>query len=265
MKCNQCGNENRNDSDFCVYCGARLIPESKRKHKRKNNGGHKAGMFAARGAIAVILLLCGIAVGVYIGKKMAVNDSGEERLYGRRIQWAMDGRSLPFSKANVPLASNAFEQGPRDMWSPEWVDLTENNICFVDGRIFSYDFNEISVYDEDMKLIRQLSDYKIIEAYTDGSKVYMITMANADESFNDQFACWDVDRDELVFIQMISRHGQVYHRLAWQVQMMRAFSIRPQSMAAGRPGGLCTALIRKECWIWAYLQALWSMWAATSI
>lgn len=203
MKCNQCGNENRNDSDFCVYCGARLIPESKRKHKRKNNGGHKAGIFAARGAIAVILLLCGIAVGVYIGKKMAINDSGEERLYGRRIQWAMDGRSLPFSKANVPLASNAFEQGPRDMWSPEWVDLTENNICFVDGRIFSYDFNEISVYDEDMKLIRQLSDYKIIEAYTDGSKVYMITMANADESFNDQFACWDVDRDELVFIQMI--------------------------------------------------------------
>ena len=130
-------------------------------------------MFAARGAIAVILLLCGIAVGVYIGKKMAVNDSGEERLYGRRIQWAMDGRSLPFSKANVPLASNAFEQGPRNMWSPEWVDLTENNICFVDGRIFSYDFNEISVYDEDMKLIRQLSDYVYLyEPFSSGFSLY---------------------------------------------------------------------------------------------
>lgn len=202
MKCNHCGNENRNDSDFCVYCGARLTRENKHNNKHKNKR-HRRNVWAIRVLVVAVILLCGIAVGVSIGKGVSKKKDKDETLYGRRVRWEMGSRRLPFSKNNVPLAYNSFDQGQRNLWSPEWVSVTGDDLCYAGGRIFSYSSTKIEVYDEDLKLIRQLSDYDIMQAYTNGSKVYMIILGLGDGDYNNHFACWDVDRDEFVFIQMI--------------------------------------------------------------
>lgn len=149
--------------------------------------------------IALVVFAGGLCAGLLI------NSSGEnnrEDHVGRRIDMDWEKVSVVFSSPEIVKASAHFHNGPKQYWSPKWSAL-EFGTQKVGDYLFEFLYDTLNVYTEDLLMYRQLKDYEIIAAVTDGNKVYMQVEPVFDNALDDQFAVWDVEKDEFIFLDAI--------------------------------------------------------------
>lgn len=193
--CPQCGYSNEWENHFCVNCSAALDGYRLSIQNRKKN----------RWKWILAVLFAGIvfAAGIIIGIFVYVRSSEKaEELVGRRMNMNWDSVEIVFDDENIAVWSDNFHSGPRQYWYPQW-SILEFGTQKVGDYLFEYLYDTINVYTEDLSMYRQLDDYEIIRAQTDGKRVYMHTAPLADTGLNDQLAVWDLETNQMVFLDMI--------------------------------------------------------------
>lgn len=149
----------------------------------------------------IILLAAGLSAGFVLGRKFAVRDA-RQTTKGCRIPWNDEILPQVFGGQGV-LPEMAAAERQRLIWEPEWTALSWGELCPVGDYLFYMGYGTLEVYDKDLKLVRQLADYSLNHAMTNGDIVYVITGPIADTDSNDMFARWELDSNELVFMAPI--------------------------------------------------------------
>ena len=196
--CSQCGFSNGARNHFCVKCGASLEkPAAKATACWRRLKGWK---WLAKTAVVACVFAVGLCAGLLVNQQ--ANDD-ESSLVGRRVAkaWKFAQRDISRDLELLWVADD-FSRGPRQYWHPQWSVLRFGTQK-VGDYLFEFLYDTMNVYTEGLSLYRQLDDYEIIAAVTDGNKVYMQVETVYENDMNNQFAVWDFESNQFIFLDAI--------------------------------------------------------------